>query len=112
MLTQPGGACAISTRMRTIASFFPSTTATRPRTGARLGGLLLSLSVALCLSGCKQGEGERCQINDDCATGLVCELGGNTPAMGGYCKNTTNSSTDMANPDAASSTVDMTALDM
>jgi hypothetical protein len=26
----------------------------------------------LALAGCKQGEGERCQIDDDCASGLVC----------------------------------------
>lgn len=36
----------------------------------------LSVVVALMLSvggvGCKQGEGDRCQINDDCEDGLVC----------------------------------------
>lgn len=27
---------------------------------------------ALAFAGCKQGIGERCQIDSDCATGLVC----------------------------------------
>jgi hypothetical protein len=35
---------------------------------------------------CKQQLGDRCQINDDCADGLYCELSGNTPATGGTCK--------------------------
>ncbi|MBI4510809.1 MAG: hypothetical protein HY698_14340 [Deltaproteobacteria bacterium] len=36
------------------------------------GGLLLSCVLAL---GCKQGEGERCQINSDCEEGLTCPPG-------------------------------------
>lgn len=56
------------------------------------------------LTGCKQNVGERCQLTDDCAPGLVCEFGGNTPAMGGYCKDpnrTTGSTVDMGTPDQA-----------
>jgi hypothetical protein len=41
------------------------------------------------LPACKQGEGERCQINDDCGDNLYCEYSGNTKTMGGYCKSTT-----------------------
>jgi hypothetical protein len=33
---------------------------------AMLGGTVLGLAA------CKQGEGERCQVNDDCDSGLVC----------------------------------------
>jgi hypothetical protein len=43
----------------------------------------------LVLGACKQMEGERCQIDDDCADGLYCELSGNTRAVGGYCKSNT-----------------------
>jgi hypothetical protein len=36
--------------------------------------LLLGLApLALGGSGCKQGEGDRCEIKEDCASGLVCE---------------------------------------
>jgi hypothetical protein len=31
-----------------------------------------ALLAALSLAACKQGEGERCQVNDDCESGLVC----------------------------------------
>ena len=30
------------------------------------------LFIALVLGGCKQGLGERCQVNSDCANGLSC----------------------------------------
>jgi hypothetical protein len=36
------------------------------------------LALCLCLAplaGCKQGEGEICQINDDCEDGLDCNAG-------------------------------------
>jgi hypothetical protein len=35
-------------------------------------GLVLSLGGA---AGCKQGLGDRCQINDDCEAGLSCSTG-------------------------------------
>jgi hypothetical protein len=38
---------------------------------------VLGLSAGL-IGGCKQKEGERCQINDDCASGLVCNTGTGT----------------------------------
>lgn len=58
----------------------------RLRAGLAGLGLLLGLS----LSACKQGENERCQIDDDCAEGYYCELSGNARSMGGYCKSTTS----------------------
>jgi hypothetical protein len=38
----------------------------------------LTGGVAL-LIGCKQGEGQRCQVNDDCDTGLVCNQATDPP---------------------------------
>ncbi len=53
------------------------------------------LGAALLVGGCKQNDGERCQINDDCASNY-CELAGNTVAMGGFCRNTATTTVDMA----------------
>lgn len=50
-----------------------------------LGAALLSSLLA----GCKQAEGERCQIDDDCMSGLACVLSSTTREAGGYCKSTT-----------------------
>jgi hypothetical protein len=85
----------------------PLTSASPSRPRASRG--LVASSVLLCaalglISGCKQNVGERCQLTDDCAPGLVCEFGGNTPAMGGYCKDptrTTNTTADMTTVDQA-----------
>lgn len=57
---------------------------------ALIGGLLALLPA------CKQSENERCQINDDCADGLYCELSTSTPTLGGYCKSSTASPADLA----------------
>lgn len=72
-----------------------------------LSGVVLSALLAastaslLLLSGCKQNDGERCQLNEDCASGL-CEFSGNTPMMGGYCKSrSTNNVVDMQSVDQA-----------
>jgi len=40
---------------------------------------LLAGGVGL-LIGCKQGEGQRCQVNDDCDTGLVCNQATDPPS--------------------------------
>jgi hypothetical protein len=48
-------------------------------------GILASLSFA---AGCSQGEGERCQITSDCASGLVCDGAGSTG--NGVCRKTTS----------------------
>jgi hypothetical protein len=34
--------------------------------------------VAIVVAGCKQGVGDRCQINADCADGLICNQAKNT----------------------------------
>jgi hypothetical protein len=72
-----------------------------------LSGAVLSAVLAVgaaslvVLSGCKQNDGERCQLNEDCASGL-CEFSGNTPLMGGYCKSrTTTNVVDMQSADQA-----------
>ena len=38
-------------------------------------------------AGCKQGVGERCQVQSDCNDGLLCVLpAGSTPQAGGTCQ--------------------------
>ena len=39
--------------------------------------LVLLVTAAWALPGCKQGVGEVCQIDDDCKDGLVCNAGSN-----------------------------------
>ncbi len=58
------------------------------------------------LTGCKQGLGERCQIDDDCATDLICSFSG-TREVGGYCISTTP--TTIPTVDLAGTPPDMTA---
>jgi hypothetical protein len=36
----------------------------------------------LALAGCKQGEGDRCEVDNDCSGGLTCE---NPTGRGGQC---------------------------
>jgi len=33
----------------------------------------LFVLLSLCAAGCKQGRGERCQVEADCAAGLICK---------------------------------------
>lgn len=56
------------------------------------------------LAGCKQAEGERCQIDDDCMPGLTCVLSSTTREAGGYCK---SSSAPAVMPDLATKPADM-----
>lgn len=85
-----------------------------------LGAALFTGLCAGLLSGCKQNEGERCQIDDDCATGLICTLSGTTREAGGYCRGTTSTTTqpdlatkasDLAVTPADLSVVDMAGMD-
>jgi hypothetical protein len=49
-----------------------------------LGHLLFAAGLILAgatLTGCKQGEGERCEVNNDCSAGLTCQADN----MGGVC---------------------------
>lgn len=77
---------------------------TKLRCCAALSALLF---IAMTAS-CKQGEGERCQLDEDCSEGLYCELAGNTRAQGGFCKapGSSTSSVDMSKP------ADLTSTDM
>ncbi len=51
---------------------------------AKLG---LVFGALLVLGACKQGVGDRCEVNDDCESGLVCSTGQDrtcfNPAQGG-----------------------------
>jgi hypothetical protein len=49
---------------------------------------------AAIFAACKQGKGDRCQIDDDCTTGLVCNKATNT------CQETTGGGIDATVPDA------------
>jgi hypothetical protein len=55
-------------------------------------GLVGSLAM---LAACKQGQGDRCQVDDDCESGLVCNKAKNT------CQSTTGGDQDAAVIDAA-----------
>jgi hypothetical protein len=52
-------------------------------------------------AGCKQGLGDRCQVQSDCDDGLLCVLpAGGTPQSGGTCQMPTSLIGDMATPPA------------
>jgi len=51
------------------------------------------LLIALVVAGCKQGKGERCQVEADCADGLLCNQATNT------CQETTGGQIDATVPD-------------
>lgn len=69
----------------------------------RITGFLAILGLTLALSACKQGEGERCQIDDDCEDGLTCN-----PTGGGFseCSGVGGADTDAAPTPDAQPTVD------
>lgn len=78
-MTQPSFACTPALR----------TPATRPRSpiSALRSLVAAGILLALPLTGCKQGAGDRCQLDTDCGDGLQCVLG---PQMmvssGGVCE--------------------------
>ena len=44
-----------------------------------LFGCLLAASASIVtVAACKEGQGDRCQVNDDCEDGLVCNKAKNT----------------------------------
>lgn len=59
---------------------------------------VVALLAPLCLvAGCKQGVGERCQVQTDCDDGLLCVLAaGATPQTGGTCQMPNTVGADMA----------------
>lgn len=76
---------------------------------------LLALVAPLCLAaGCKQGAGERCQVQSDCDDGLLCILpAGATPQAGGTCQPPgTTPVVDMAAPPGSDLATGGTPVDM
>ncbi|HTJ41402.1 MAG TPA: hypothetical protein VL463_04875 [Kofleriaceae bacterium] len=66
---------------------------------------LLGVSAGL-IAGCKQKEGERCETNDDCDTGLVCNEGN------GVCQPANATGPDAQfTPDATGPTIDAQPID-
>jgi len=59
---------------------------------------VLALLAPLCLAaGCKQGVGDRCQVQSDCDTNLLCVLpAGGTPQAGGTCQAPGTGTDDMS----------------
>ncbi len=63
----------------------------------RLTAVLALTAPLLASAGCKQGVGDRCQVQSDCADNLICVLpAGATPQAGGTCQNPANATGDMA----------------
>lgn len=52
-----------------------------------------ALLICLIVAGCKQGEGERCQVDNDCQSPLVCNKAKNT------CQGTSGGDLDASIPD-------------
>ena len=68
---------------------------------ARFATAALGAAVLLALTGCSQGEGDRCEVDSDCSGGLTCDLS-NTSF--GICRSNTTTTA----PDAAQ-TIDVAA---
>jgi hypothetical protein len=53
----------------------------------RLTAVVALLAPLFLAAGCKQGVGDRCQVQSDCNDGLLCVLNaGATPQAGGTCQ--------------------------
>ena len=57
--------------------------------------VLAASASILTVAACKQGQGERCQVDEDCESGLVCNKAKNT------CQSTTGGDLDADIIDAA-----------
>ncbi len=57
-----------------------------------------ALAVAIWAVGCKQGRGDRCQVDSDCDTNLICVYPPGPPntSIGGQCQFTLPTQTDAA----------------
>ena len=57
---------------------------------------MIKRAVLLCLvlAACKSGQGDRCQVNDDCQSPLVCNKAKNT------CQDSSGGDLDASVPDA------------
>jgi hypothetical protein len=57
----------------------------------------LFLASVLSLAGCKQGAGDRCQVQADCDDNLICVLpAGGTPQSGGTCQAPGSTTVDLS----------------
>jgi hypothetical protein len=75
----------------------------------RLTAVFALLAPLVLAAGCKQGLGDRCQVQSDCDDGLLCVLpAGATPQAGGFCQSANGVGPDMtATPDLTGVIVDM-----
>ena len=65
---------------------------------------LVAIVTVCAFAGCKQGKGDRCQVEADCSDGLVCNIATNT------CQDTSGTGIDATVPDAPrDAAVDMAA---
>ena len=62
--------------------------------------VLIALLTAAALAACKQGKGDRCQVNSDCANGLVCK------AATGTCDSASETGIDASVPPQVDAAVD------
>jgi hypothetical protein len=51
----------------------------------RFGVLVFAAALAAAAAGCKQGSGDRCEINSDCDDGLLCDTAAGDNS-GGICR--------------------------
>jgi hypothetical protein len=70
----------------------------------RRAAVVVSSLVLALVGACKQGEGQRCQINDDCASGLIC-------TTQGICGTSNDSTADAGPPPDARDQIDASELD-
>lgn len=62
----------------------------------RLTAFVALLAPVFLVAGCKQGVGDRCQVQSDCNDGLLCVLpAGGTPQAGGTCQQPGTTGADM-----------------
>lgn len=63
----------------------------------RLTAVIALTSPLVFAAGCKQGVGDRCQVQSDCNDGLLCILpAGASPQAGGTCQAPSSGVIDMA----------------
>ena len=63
----------------------------------RLTAVVVLLAPLCLAAGCKQGAGDRCQVQSDCDDGLLCVLpAGGTPQAGGTCQAPGSGGSDMS----------------
>lgn len=76
----------------------------------RVAALFVLSAPLLFAAGCQQSAGERCQVQDDCQSDLLCVFpAGGTPQAGGFCEPpnsllgdmTATANTDAGSPDLA-----------